>query len=79
VTEEQARTANEGERGRKTGRHTAIHPDQAAAATEIADALGGALGIELKVKPRGTGYKVELALDSLDDALALAQRVRARP
>ncbi|MCW2982904.1 MAG: ParB/RepB/Spo0J family partition protein, partial [Conexibacter sp.] len=63
--------------GRAGGAARAIHPDQAAAATEIADALGGALGTEVKVKPRGTGYKVELALESLDDALALARRVRA--
>jgi ParB family chromosome partitioning protein len=77
VTEEQARRANDAGAA-KPGQAKAIHPDQAAAATEIADALGGALGIELKVKPRGTGYKVELALDSLDDALALAQRVRAQ-
>jgi ParB family transcriptional regulator, chromosome partitioning protein len=78
VTEEQARQANAapGANGSRAGA-TAIHPDQAAAATEIADALGGALGTEVKVKPRGTGYKVELALDSLDDALALARRVRS--
>ena len=79
VTEDQARKANEvaSERGASSGAR-AIHPDQAAAATEIADALGGALGIELKVKPRGTGYRVELAFDSLDDALAVAQRVSDR-
>ncbi|WCB97084.1 putative chromosome-partitioning protein ParB [Baekduia alba] len=78
VTEDQARAANDAAT-RTSGKASpkAVHPDQAAAASEIADALGGALGIELKVKPRGTGYKVELALDSLDDALALAQRVRA--
>jgi ParB family transcriptional regulator, chromosome partitioning protein len=80
VTEDQARKANEAAAGADGGRRSghAIHPDQAAAATEIADALGGALGIELKVKPRGTGYRVELAFESLDDALAVAQRVRAR-
>jgi ParB family chromosome partitioning protein len=78
VTEEQARSANaQAEAGRRGGAAKAIHPDQAAAATEIADALGGALGTEVKVKPRGTGYKVELAVESLDEALALAQRVRA--
>jgi ParB family transcriptional regulator, chromosome partitioning protein len=77
VTEDQARGANAGAHGaRAAATATAIHPDQAAAATEIADALGGALGTEVRVKPRGTGYKVELALDSLDDALALARRVR---
>jgi ParB family chromosome partitioning protein len=79
VTEERAREANAAAAapGRAAGGAKAVHPDQAAAATEIADALGGALGTEVKVKPRGTGYKVELALESLDDALALARRVRA--
>jgi ParB family chromosome partitioning protein len=43
-----------------------LHPDQEAAATQIADALGGALGIEVTVKPRGTGYRVELAFDDPD-------------
>jgi ParB family chromosome partitioning protein len=78
VTEEQARSANGAAAGR-TGRAsvTALHPDQAAAAAEIADAVGGALGTEVKVKPRGTGYKIELVVDSLEEALALAQRVRA--
>jgi ParB family chromosome partitioning protein len=78
VTEEQARSAN-GPAAARPGRAaaTALHPDQAAAAAEIADAVGGALGTEVKVKPRGTGYRIELAVDSLDEALALAQRVRA--
>jgi ParB family transcriptional regulator, chromosome partitioning protein len=80
VTEDQARKANDAASDAAAGGRAAhaIHPDQAAAATEIADALGGALGIELKVKPRGTGYRVELAFDSLDDALAVAQRVSNR-
>jgi ParB family chromosome partitioning protein len=80
VTEERAREANaEAAAGGSAARGAkAVHPDQAAAAAEIADALGGALGTEVKVRPRGTGYKIELAMDSLDDALALAQRVRAR-
>jgi ParB family chromosome partitioning protein len=76
VTEEQARRANVTGTVAGGRRATAVHPDQAAAASEIADALGGALGTEVKVRPRGTGYKIELALDSLDDALALARRVR---
>ncbi len=42
---------------------------------QIADALGAALGTEVRVKPRGTGYKVELAFESPDAALALAERV----
>jgi ParB family chromosome partitioning protein len=77
VTEDQARAANAAAAAGPARAAAAIHPDQAAAASEIADALGGALGTEVRVKPRGTGYKVELAVDSLDDALALARRVRA--
>jgi ParB family chromosome partitioning protein len=79
VTEERAREANAAAADGPSGRATkaAVHPDQAAAASEIADAFGAALGTEVKVRPRGTGYKIELALDSLDDALALAARVRA--
>jgi ParB family chromosome partitioning protein len=77
VTEDRAREANAAGATSPTGRPgTAVHPDQAAAASEIADALGGALGTEIKVRPRGTGYKVELAVSSLDEALALARRVR---
>jgi ParB family chromosome partitioning protein len=78
VTEDQARAANDAAGSPKAARGgNAVHPDQAAAASEIADALGGALGTEVRVKPRGTGYKIELSLDSLDEALALARRVRA--
>jgi ParB family chromosome partitioning protein len=78
VTEERAREANAAAAGHdpRAGK-PAVHPDQAAAAAEIADAIGRALGTEVKVRPRGTGYKIELAMDSLDDALALAARVRA--
>jgi ParB family chromosome partitioning protein len=77
VTEDKARAANAAAAPGPAGRaKPAVHPDQAAAAGEIADALGGALGTEVKVRPRGTGYKIELAVESLDEALALAGRVR---
>jgi ParB family transcriptional regulator, chromosome partitioning protein len=75
VTEQRAREANEPRAARAPGR-ARVHPDQAAAASEIADTLGAALGTEVRVRPRGTGYKVELAVDSVDEALALARRVR---
>ena len=51
-----------------------MHPDQVEAAERIAEALGGALGTEVRVRPRGTGYRVELAFADLDEALALARR-----
>jgi ParB family transcriptional regulator, chromosome partitioning protein len=76
VLEQHAREANGGRPRTATKGRAAIHPDQEAAAAEIADALGSALGAEVRVRPRGTGYKVELAFDDLNDALALAARLR---
>ncbi|MFP5363415.1 MAG: ParB/RepB/Spo0J family partition protein [Thermoleophilia bacterium] len=79
VLEARARAANE--RGGATPREKpadAVHPDQRAAAEQIADALGGALGIEVTVRPRGSGYRVELAFEDPDEALALARRLRPR-
>jgi ParB family chromosome partitioning protein len=55
-----------------------VHPDQEAAAERIAEALGTALGTDVRVRPRGVGYRVELAFADLDDALALARRLRPR-
>jgi ParB family chromosome partitioning protein len=78
VLEQHARDANGGRERPATKGRAAIHPDQEAAAAEIADALGAALGVEIRVRPRGTGYKVELAFDGVDDALALARRMRPR-
>ncbi len=77
--EARARAANERapEKPAKKAK-AAIHPDQQAAAAEIAEALGGALGVEVSVRPRGGGYRVELAFDDPDEALALARRLRPR-
>jgi ParB family chromosome partitioning protein len=77
VLEQKARDANRGPRSARRGR-AAAHPDQAAAAAEIADALSAALGTDVRVRPRGTGYKVELAFDSADEALLLARALRPR-
>jgi ParB family transcriptional regulator, chromosome partitioning protein len=64
--------------GRRSGRGAALHPDQQAAAEEIAASLGAALGADVRVRPAGTGFKVELSFESADDAIALARRVRPR-
>src|SRR3954469_22632213 len=55
-----------------------LHPDQAEAVGRIADALSGALGSEVRVKPAGDGYRAEIDLGSLDDALDFARRLRPR-
>jgi ParB family chromosome partitioning protein len=79
--ETRAREANSG--GRRAAAPAAAkaptpHPDQEAAATQIAEALGGVLGVEVNVRPRGSGYRVELAFDDPAEALALARRLRPR-
>jgi ParB family chromosome partitioning protein len=77
VLEQRARKANAPARAARRGR-AAVHPDQQAACTLIADALSAALGTEVRVRPRGTGYKVEIGFDDADEALALARRLRPR-
>ncbi len=62
----------------RSGRARDVHPDQEAAAAQIADALGGALGREVKVKPGSSGYRVELSFEDPEEALALARRLRPR-
>jgi ParB family chromosome partitioning protein len=74
--EGRARAANDPVAPRRTT--TEAHPDQIAAATRITDELGSALGIDVTVRPRGTGYRVELTFDDPDEALALARRLRPR-
>jgi ParB family transcriptional regulator, chromosome partitioning protein len=76
VTEQRARESNAAERPATRGR-AAVHPDQAEAAERLADRLAGALGREVRVRPKGTGWKVELDLASADEAEALAARLGA--
>jgi ParB family chromosome partitioning protein len=77
--ERRAREANEApvaSRGRTAS--GSRHPDQDAAIEEIVTALGPALGVELRVSPGKAGFRVELQLASVEDAVALARRVRPR-
>lgn len=77
--EARARAANDAGRDGGAARPAPeLHADQRAAAEQIADALGDALGIEVTVRPRGGGYRVELAFDDPGEALALARRLRPR-
>lgn len=77
VTEQRAREANEAPSPRAAGR-PALHPDQEAAMAQIAERLGGALGTDVKVRPRGTGYKIELVFADEAEAEALAARLAGR-
>ena len=74
-TEARARTAGTAAPRRPARRGRGWHPDEVAAAAEAADALGAALGAEVRVTRRGGSLRAEIAIDSIDDALALADRL----
>ncbi len=79
--EARARAAAESpSRERRTRTRRARHPDQDAAISRIADALGEALGldVDVDVDTAGTGFRAQLTFDSVDDALDLARRLRVR-
>jgi ParB family transcriptional regulator, chromosome partitioning protein len=79
-TEAKARAAGEksGKPRIRRARPRGIHPDQAAAAAEAADALGAALGADVRVSAKGTGFSATIELESLDEALDLAARIARR-
>ena len=75
-TERRAReAAGRDEPAPRASRRVAVHPDQLEAAARLGDALGRALGADVRVAPRGEGYKLTLDLGSYDDAVALAERL----
>jgi ParB family chromosome partitioning protein len=75
-TEARARDA-----GRRTTARAATasrpHPDQVEAARRLGDALGRALGADVRVAPRGEGYRVVVDLADPGAAEALAARLGA--
>jgi ParB family transcriptional regulator, chromosome partitioning protein len=75
-----AARAAKGEVGPTKGRgKREPHPDQLQAAREIADALGGALGAEVRVQgTRDGGYRAELEFATPEEAHELARRLRPR-
>jgi ParB family chromosome partitioning protein len=78
-TESRARAASGREEGEIAARRvTAVHhPDQVEAAERLGEAFGRALGADVRVTPRAKGYRVQLAFDSLDEALEVAERLGA--
>ena len=81
VTEARARQRNAGEGATKkrTAAADSAHPDQEQAARDIAEALGSALGAEVRVRAeREGGYRAELSFSTPEEAIELARRLRPR-
>jgi ParB family transcriptional regulator, chromosome partitioning protein len=63
----------------RSRRHRAVHPDQLATADRIADTLQPVFGREVEVTARSrAGFRVQLEVESVEDALELARRLRVR-
>ncbi len=83
VTEERARESNAlagaGGGAPRSRTPSLAHPDQEQAAREIAEALGGALGAEVQVRPTRDGrYSAQLSFATPEEAIELARRIRPR-
>jgi ParB family chromosome partitioning protein len=77
-TEARAREADHPRaRPRRASPVGAHHPDQIEAARRLGDALGQALGTEVRVAPRGAGYRVVVDLEDPAAAEALTSRLGA--
>jgi ParB family transcriptional regulator, chromosome partitioning protein len=59
-------------------RRAPVDPEEAAALEAAGDALEAAVGHEVVVRAKGDGVVAELRFDDLDEAQALAQRLRKR-
>jgi len=77
ITEERARASNvQGPNATPRAARQATHPDQEQAARDIAEALGGALGADVKVKATRDGrYSAQLSFSTPAEALELARRI----
>src|SRR5215207_8733941 len=76
-TEAAARDVDAEDASRPRRSRSEVHPDQAEAAERLGDALGRVLGADVRVQPKGEGYRVTLAFESLDEAMAVAERLGA--
>ena len=77
VTEDRAREAEDGGRGRSR-EPVVIHPDLADSLAAAEDALSAALGREVRIKPRAGGYRVELDLEHPREGVELAEQILKR-
>jgi ParB family chromosome partitioning protein len=75
--EAHARTADAGPRESAAGTTLVAgeHPDRQAAVEQITDALGAALGADVKVRAGARGYTAQVSFSSLEEALEMASRL----
>jgi ParB family chromosome partitioning protein len=78
-TERRAREIEDGKRlHRREPGPVVIHPDLQDALGAAEDALSAALGREVRIRPRASGYRVEFELEHPRDGVDLAERLFRR-
>ncbi len=75
-TENRAKLASQPKK--RSSSSGALAPEEAAALRDAADKLESALGHEVKLRPRGGELALEIRLEDLDEALALARSLGRR-
>lgn len=76
VREVERRARSAAERPEPSSRHASEpHPDQLAAAASLGDLFAGAMGADVRVTPKGPGYRVSIAFGSLEEAQAAVERL----
>jgi ParB family transcriptional regulator, chromosome partitioning protein len=80
VRELEARTrpGGDGKRQRRAAKGGRISAEERAAIADAEDALGEALGAEVRVRKAGDGVKAEILADDLAELASLARRLRRR-
>jgi ParB family chromosome partitioning protein len=79
-TERRAREFEDGpRRRRREPGPIVIHPDLEDALGAAEDALSAALGRDVRVRPRASGYRVEFELDHPREGVDMAERLLRRP
>jgi ParB family transcriptional regulator, chromosome partitioning protein len=76
-TERRAREVEDGPRRRNLG-PIVIHPDLEDALGAAEDALSAALGREVRMRPRASGYRVEFELEHPREGIDMAERLLRR-
>ena len=77
-TERRARESEDGVPARRERGTVALHPDLEEALAAAEDALSAALGRDVRVRPRGGGYRVEFELEHAHEGVEMAERMLRR-